>query len=660
MLTMGRQIWWHKLRKTKYSRVYHFKSTWRFVRHNMTTSQRALYAITCQYCSPLMRDFIMFDESHLDLIKLRTGCQFCEIVRQTMCQFEDVTEADTVVISFRRTQDAVLLKPHRSGLPDNGFIQIHSRDRLDLHNPFPSTDNDICMVPSSACAIKKVQGWLTGCEERHSICTDYSSQVRSLPRRLLHIVGPDTICLVVPSQPTKYSALSYCWGQSVQPKTTRKNQFSRLQYFNCREFPQTLKDAIYFTYSLGVEYIWIDCLCIVQDDADDWAAEAARLADIYSGAWVVLAATRSNDVAQGFLQSRPKPVDVSIPRARKDPLRLQARNVSNHSFYGETVDMERLPLFQRGWCMQERLLACRIIHFLPDEIFYECRQDSRCECGLSREIRPGRGFQKTLWPSLEDPTSSRHHYPNGDAYTCWDQWHAIAQSFSKLQLTYAYDALPALSGIAKRALLLRPGTYLAGVWEIGIAFHLSWRRCDATPETKCLEEIGVEITPTFSWISCRSPIEYHEYGKESRSICKYLHGESIKTTVDPFGRISHASICLEGYFINGIDLVYRLDRESGSSSRRGDPSIYVDSRGKFSPNRFRARPGKLSYENLMSSQDWSTVKCFGLVRASWYVVTLLLLLPVSDGSSFVRIGLAEDVSDRWFFQRAVKGSVTIM
>lgn len=314
--------------------------------------------------------------------------------------------------------------------------------------------------------------------------------------------------------------------------------------------------------------------------------------------------------------------------------------------------------------MQERLLACRIVHFLPDEIFFECRQTSNCECGLTNDIGPNFGMQRTLWPSLENSKPALYYFRREDA-SLWDQWQTIATGFSKLKLTYADDALPALSGIAKRALQLRPGSYLAGIWEVGIALHLSWRSCDSPTETNPVEQSSAAFRPTFSWISHPGPIEYPVIEKETKSICTYLSGGSTKSTADPFGRISHAFICLKGHSIRALDLFNRLGRGTYRPSRLtmpplDDPTVYIDSGGEFTLQLMRTRPGLLSYSDLMKLQDWSSARCFGFLQHKFSVITLLLLQPASDGSSFVRIGLVEGVNDSWFFRNAIECSITIV
>jgi len=101
-----------------------------------------------------------------------------------------------------------------------------------------------------------------------------------------------------------YTTLSYCWGLTVAYTTVKSTLESHLIGLDFALLPKSLQDGIMITRFLGIRYIWIDCLCIVQDDEDDWQCEAARMADIYSNSYLTIAATRSEDSDSGFFSPR--------------------------------------------------------------------------------------------------------------------------------------------------------------------------------------------------------------------------------------------------------------------------------------------------------------------------------------------------------------------
>jgi len=230
----------------------------------------------------------------------------------------------------------------------------------------------VCPDPGSDQLVAKVRDWINECVDSHERCVTLVGAVASLPKRLLQVQGQ--VCLVSPVEPVRYAALSYCWGGHDQHQTAASNVAVRHEHVDVSNLPQTLKDAIQFTRKLGVEYIWIDSLCIVQDDRDEWAREAAKMADVYSGAFVVLAATQAKDATEGFLQPHHKPYVISSQLSAKQPFKVQARYNQEHRGF-RFMNFDHLPLSQRGWCLQEGMLASRIIHFLPNEIFYTCKSN---------------------------------------------------------------------------------------------------------------------------------------------------------------------------------------------------------------------------------------------------------------------------------------------
>jgi hypothetical protein len=109
--------------------------------------------------------------------------------------------------------------------------------------------------------------------------------------------------LIRPSLAVNYVALSYCWGgtQTILTKKLKKNWETSI---NKDQLPQTIQDAIFVTMRLDVEYIWIDSLCIIQEDSIEMAEEIAKMVDVYSFAIFTLAASSAATAHEGFLQDR--------------------------------------------------------------------------------------------------------------------------------------------------------------------------------------------------------------------------------------------------------------------------------------------------------------------------------------------------------------------
>jgi hypothetical protein len=214
-------------------------------------------------------------------------------------------------------------------------------------------------------SLKQIDLWLADCLEYHEQCAHVVHRERRLPTRVLDLdtlpervdmvanrswrdVFQDAKCKLVENRAGehgRYIALSYCWGTTLAYKTTTENRESHMQSIDVARLPQTLQDAIYMTRYLGLRYIWMDCLCILQDDKADWEREAASMADVYANAWLTIAAARAADSSEGFLGPRQtKPMDrISI---EDDDgcfeLYFHSQDVSAAPGSVDTVDLEPL------------------------------------------------------------------------------------------------------------------------------------------------------------------------------------------------------------------------------------------------------------------------------------------------------------------------------
>jgi hypothetical protein len=144
-----------------------------------------------------------------------------------------------------------------------------------------------------------------------------------IPIRLLDLYAhevEDHICLVetrfleMPHQP-KYAALSYCWGSkrdaAGQSTTTTTNFADWLTGIEFNSLSRVMQDAVIATRRLGIKYLWVDSVCILQDDGEDWARESAKMGHIYSNAFVTIGALASSSCHQGFLD-RPYSLPVKF------------------------------------------------------------------------------------------------------------------------------------------------------------------------------------------------------------------------------------------------------------------------------------------------------------------------------------------------------------
>lgn len=172
-----------------------------------------------------------------------------------------------------------------------------------------------------------------------------------------------------------YFALSHRWGSAPYFCTRPENLSQHKNGICFEELPATFQHAVLVTRALGLQYLWIDSICIIQGPGGDFDKEAERMEDVFSQAYCVLAASSANGQAGGFLKQRQDRLYLAYPRV--DGVRgtvYACEFVDN--FQKDALDSQ---LNQRGWVLQERALARRTIYFTNTQTYWECGDGVRCE-----------------------------------------------------------------------------------------------------------------------------------------------------------------------------------------------------------------------------------------------------------------------------------------
>jgi hypothetical protein len=111
----------------------------------------------------------------------------------------------------------------------------------------------------------------------------------------------------------RYAALSHCWGGSLPQRTTKYNYEDYLKCIHWLDLPATFRDVANVTRARGLQYLWIDCFCIIQDSVQDWQHECASMVDVYRRADVTIAASSSRSQNDGLFRLNPTPVALELP-----------------------------------------------------------------------------------------------------------------------------------------------------------------------------------------------------------------------------------------------------------------------------------------------------------------------------------------------------------
>lgn len=428
---------------------------------------------------------------------------------------------------------------------------------------------------SSDALFDQIKTWVHSCKKDHLTCAKADSLItRHLPKRVLQI-GPasnDGIRLVEQGDSDRqeaepYIALSHCWGRTQHLTTEGNTLGRRKKNIPFASMSRNFQDAITIARKLDIQYVWIDSLCIVQDDAKDWETEASKMASIYNGAYLVVAATATPDGSGGCLFARKPHITINGTSPTGAPFEIYGRETISHDIFGWNVDknLRRVwdpsntqewinrhdtayPLMSRAWCFQERMLATRMLHYTKKEVVFECASSMSCECGAlqDHDQDPHLEARRTI---LTRPAqvpggtvTSQNDHDIGDPGT----WRDFMMEFSQKKITRRTDCLPAIAGLAvKWHRGPSTGRYLAGIWEDDLLRSLAWLPHEADQG----QELGY-IAPSWSWLSAQRGVtwggnlrrarKYFVTINHDKTACHPLHD------VNPFGQVSSGYIFMTG------------------------------------------------------------------------------------------------------------------
>lgn len=215
--------------------------------------------------------------------------------------------------------------------------------------------------------------------------------------------------------------------------TTRKTVKNRKEDIGWLSIPATFQDAIKLSMRLGVNFIWIDSLCILQDDQTDWQIESAKMADIYQHALFTLAATTSPGTSHGAYSRKsllPKHTEVRFSDQALT-CRIGVRERVRHWNKTTSNDATQFPLLSRGWVLQERTLSTRVLHCCDTELIWECREKTTCECGdLDSDKSPAAVFYEFTKKFERQGTQRNRLAVVEDLPSLWDRLKTKSQSTS--------------------------------------------------------------------------------------------------------------------------------------------------------------------------------------------------------------------------------------
>lgn len=343
-----------------------------------------------------------------------------------------------------------------------------------------------------------------------------------LPTRLID-VGHDAFAVprlvlssdVHQTEQTRYAALSYCWGDEEEAKSQFKTEIASLEdrcvALSSELMTSTTKDAIALARAIGIRYLWIDALCIIQDDEGDWSHESSQMNLIYRHAFVTFCSLSSDSCHEGFLNRAPTiaiPFQSTIQKAIKGFYSIRARSIAGFHV-DRKKDMRDHALSKwgtRGWTYQEQVMSTRFLLFGSLRMHFTCDTCQWAEGDEAPKDRSEMGISIQITRFKDKRISIRQLY---------EYWNQIVQGYCHRSVTFDKDRLPAIAGIARMIGEALQDQYLAGLWRGNLQCGLAWYSFDDGIGTLSrgleayLQNIRERnyVAPSWSWAAL-SAMEY--------------------------------------------------------------------------------------------------------------------------------------------------------
>lgn len=369
-----------------------------------------------------------------------------------------------------------------------GTIKISHQDAAQHYEPATTAD------------FQAISQLLAECEENHNHhnwdLSRYQSPID------IHLIDVESLMIVAATTQYRYLALRYVWGEHDSFATTTKTIKSLGRkgglgkYMN--EIPKTIKDAMDVVRKIGERYLWVDRLCIEQDNAAQKEGQIQKMDVVYSQALITIIAHAG--------ASATSPLPGVRPGTR---LELPVTHLGDFtvSFIPPGLWESGAPHETRGWTLQEQLMSKRCLYFDYHTTWFQCDRGLRREITAAEGqpyalLRPPASFDLRYLQSMMVDVAGTSHFENA-----WKAYASIVERYRTRELRYAEDTIRAIQGVTQviSDLLDVPliSTVPLSMLPRALQFSLTWP--GFTFERN-------ETAPSWSWAGWKEPVDYdNEY-----------------------------------------------------------------------------------------------------------------------------------------------------
>jgi hypothetical protein len=478
-----------------------------------------------------------------------------------------------------------------------------------------------------------------------------------LPTRYIYVdCNPPKLCIADPDARGFYIALSHCWGKARPLVTTTDALADHQKGIPLKDMPQTFQDAVTITRELGIEYLWIDSLCILQDSKEDWEKESAKMANIYGNAFLTISASASESSEQGIFRPRTvppgPPVELRCNDSDFEPIYIDYK-LENTPF------QEPQSTDSRAWCFQEMALSPRVLVYGKEMLGWLCDSVTDVEHGYVVEHYEDPN-PPLLAPRLNPMPAKNPLEKFGYPFTLYHyasereravgRWASMVNAFTKRKLTHENDRLPALSGIVKEIQLQTGDEYLAGLWRRELSHDLLWEvDCLFAAKDSTWHRPTKYRAPSWSWAAIEGPIRMDlrpsEFDKAYGDVLATADDVRVlEAKVEPIGQNPYGEV--SGGYLKLSTRMWKVVLRPFQNSKSINPKYWlrpdkwIDSRIMHRQRQVHTPEGKsigLCVLDMPDERDWDVTELWWVkvdVRGSG-----VLVMKDCKGDAFVRVGV---------------------
>ncbi|UPK98639.1 hypothetical protein LCI18_009574 [Fusarium solani-melongenae] len=451
------------------------------------------------------------------------GCPLCNLIADTLGHARthmgpgkgepSSSGASEVQIEteIEETSKAILL--HVSDDIEVQCGQLYERFRVseqdeDIISNIKVTHDEELLGTGSEQAFFTARAWLHNCRlsPQHSVCQQYPKVLQTAekeyPLRLVRVGdGLDHIVLIEDvTDSMSYTALSYYRESSeIATQTTQANLETHMKGIPLEKLPTLFQEAILATRGLGIEFIWIETLCIIQDDRRDWGYHVQRIPEIFSHAELTISSLVANSTSDRLFCPRPTRslsiVPTEVWRCKKDRGNFEAGvnrcyTLSRRWLVEQSV-ARKGPIHSEVWAFQEHLFSRRILHFGDGMLHWECP----CRHTTEADPTPISSLSTTEWQE------ARNRLLQGGSSGLATFWMKQIERYSKLTISNPSERLPAFLGFSRYMEKQLQSTCLGGIMMgENLLQNLCWN-----VKLPGVEEV---VLPTWTWVSQPTEVSF--------------------------------------------------------------------------------------------------------------------------------------------------------